>query len=356
MRYIPIEKVKEGMIVGEKIYGNNGQTLINSGARLKEEYIKKLRIAGLKGIYIEDELSKDIHIKELVESSLKNEALNTVRDISKSAITGKEFSQKDYEKISTIVNDVLSQIICKPKLLVNIIDLKTFDDYTYFHSVNVGVISMSIGAHMGMSRYSLRKLGIGAFMHDLGKLYIPKEILNKPGKLTHEEMEIMKTHPLEGFMHINDKIKMPEDVRQSILDHHERPDGLGYPEGKIESQISRLGSIISVADVYDALTSNRPYRKAWPPAEAIEYIMGSINSQFSENIVNSFLKKVAPYPVGTMVKLSNGAVGIVMKNYNDMTLRPKIKIIKEFEKDVEPYIIDLKYDANSLDITILQNY
>lgn len=353
MRYIPIEKIKEGMVVGKEVHGKNGQVLIKEGTPLRNVYVQKLKQLGYAGIYIEDKLSKGIEIKEMVESSIKKEALETVKKVCQSSATGKEFSPKHYEEIASAVSDVLEQIVSKPKLLINMIDLKTFDDYTYSHSVNVGVLAMAIGAHMGMHTYTLRKLGISSFMHDLGKLYIPLQILNKPGKLTPQEMERVRTHPREGISHINEKIKMPEDILVGILDHHERPDGTGYPNRKRGPLISRIGSIIAVADVYDALTSNRPYRKALTSSEAIEYIMGNVNTQFSERVVNSFLKKVSPFPVGTQVKLSNGHIGIVVKNYTDIILRPKVRIIKENDKEIEPYDIDLKNDTSFLNITVL---
>ncbi len=355
MRFIPLENLKEGMIIGKKIYGNNGQLLLNYGAKLQKIYIEKISELGYKGLYIEDDISKDIKIDDVIDESLKYEAISTVRKLSQKLERGNSINKSDYGNIASVVSEMLDQILVDKNILINMIDLKTFDDYTFAHSVNVGVISMSIGAHMNMNRLTLSKLGIAAFMHDLGKLYIPKEILNKPGKLTDDEMQIMKTHSKEGYLHITNKIQISDDIKQAVLDHHERPDGTGYPIGKRDNQITRMGSIISIADVYDALTSDRPYRKGKSPSESIEYIMANVNSQFSEKIVNVFLKRIAPYPVGTLVKLSNDTTGIVMLNFSDAALRPKVKILMEYGEKVNPYLVDLKNDSHSYNITVVEN-
>ncbi|NSW89854.1 MAG: HD-GYP domain-containing protein, partial [Firmicutes bacterium] len=237
-------------------------------------------------------------------------------------------------------------------LLVNIIDLKSYDDYTYSHSVNVTILSLSIGAVIGLSKNILFKLGMAALLHDIGKVFIPKEILNKNGRLNESEFEIVKTHPYKGYQILKENNSFSYYSSIGVLHHHEKYNGTGYPFELVGSEISLLGRIITVADVYDALTSDRPYRKAMFPSEAIEYIMGGGGTLFDSEIVKFFTKIVVPYPVGTSVLLSNNTTGIVVKNYSDCCMRPIIKVVKHGDTLVTPYYIDLKNDPNTRGIVI----
>jgi len=196
-------------------------------------------------------------------------------------------------------------------------------------------------------------LGMAALMHDVGKIFIPKEIINKRSKLTKEEFELIKKHPIKGYKMLKNSNSFPYHSCIGILHHHERFNGTGYPTGLSGEEISLLGRIITVSDVYDALTSDRPYRKALFPSEAVEYIMGGCGTLFDPKISNAFVKIIAPYPVGVSVKLSNNKSGIVVKNYPDFCLRPVVKILFHGNTPVEPYFIDLKNDSNARDIVII---
>jgi HD-GYP domain-containing protein (c-di-GMP phosphodiesterase class II) len=189
-------------------------------------------------------------------------------------------------------------------------------------------------------------------LHDIGKVFIPKEILNKPGRLSDEEFEAIKSHSVKGHEYLKKFFDMPASSSSGVLQHHERFNGSGYPAGIKGNKITPFGKIIAIADVYDALTSKRAYRDAIDPSEAIEYIMGGCGSLFDPALVDIFLKKIAPYPIGTCVSLSNGMTGLVSENYSDCCLRPKVKIIKHGNIEVEPYFIDLKSDMSTLNITV----
>ncbi len=356
MRFIDIGQVKEGMIVGKKVIGQSGQLLLNYGAKIESSYIDKIKKLGYMGIYIEDELSNGIELVEVIDDSLRHKTVNSIKSFYQKAEQGRGLKQKDMANISFLVNEMLDKILEDKNILVNMMDLKIFDDYTFSHSVNVGVLSMSLGAFMNLNRDLLYQLGLASVMHDLGKVFIPKEILNKPGKLTDSEFTIMKTHSEKGYEQLVNTLEFPEIISTAVLDHHERYDGFGYPNKKAGKEISKLGGIIALTDVFDALTSDRPYRKALTPSEATEYVMGGCNTQFSEKTVKAFLNKIAPYPVGTLVKLSNGMIGIVMENYSDCCLRPKIRIIQHGTEKISPYTMDLKNNIDFLKITITESY
>jgi HD-GYP domain-containing protein (c-di-GMP phosphodiesterase class II) len=233
------------------------------------------------------------------------------------------------------------------------IDLRAYDDYTFYHSVNVGVLSVTVGAALGLNKKQLHNLCLAALLHDIGKVFIPKEIVNKPEKLTDEEFKIIKTHSIKGYEYIREKFDIPVSSYIGVLQHHERYDGTGYPFSIEGNKISMFGKIIAASDVYDALVSSRPYRKAVLPSEAMEYIMGGSGSYFDALIVNTFTQRIAPYPVGTCVLMSDGRCGIVVENYYNCCLRPKIKVVAHYPTKVEPYFIDLKNDRTTIDLTIV---
>ena len=190
------------------------------------------------------------------------------------------------------------------------------------------------------------------FFSDIGKVFIDKDILNKPGSLTEEEYELIKSHSTFGYEYLKKGNKYPLN-HVGVLDHRERYGGGGYPSGIKEDLISYFGRIIAVAYAYDALTSDRPYREALLPSEAMEYVMGSVSTLFDPDIVKVFVRKIAPYPIGTCVRLSNGMVGIVVENYEDLCMRPLIRVFQDQGEEIEPYEIQLS-DPHALCLTIVE--
>jgi HD-GYP domain-containing protein (c-di-GMP phosphodiesterase class II) len=232
--------------------------------------------------------------------------------------------------------------------MINVLDIRTYDDYTYAHSLNVAILATVIGKVLGLSRQSLYELAMAAVLHDTGKMFIDKKILNKPGKLTPDEFSEIKKHCALGFNFLSQNLNIVETCKTTALQHHEAYDGNGYPSGLSGNDIHLFGRIVCVADVYDALTSDRPYHKAMLPSDAIEFIMSEYNSKFDPEIVDAMIKKIAPYPLGTCVKLSNGLDAIVVKNYESSSLRPVLKIINSSPE----VFIDLTHDRSALKITI----
>jgi HD-GYP domain-containing protein (c-di-GMP phosphodiesterase class II) len=353
MRFVPVNCLKEGMTIGKPLLGKNAEILLNNGAVIRESYIYKIKELGYSGIYIEDDLSSDIDVDNLISDKLKAKAIKTLKYAFGSLDSKKTVTSETLDDICGLVDDILKEILGNKVLIVNIIDMKVFDDYTFYHSVNVTVLSLVIGVAMGLSRDKLYILGLTALLHDIGKVFIPKEILNKPGALDEKEMEIIRTHSYRGFEYLKETSEFPATAYVGILHHHEKYDGTGYPLKFKGMQISLIARVISIADVYDALTSDRPYRKAMLPSEAMEYIMGGGGTLFDPTIVACFVQKIAPYPVGTCILLSNKKVALVVHNYPDCCMRPKVKIIKHDNDDIEPYIIDLRNDMKAIDITII---
>jgi len=186
-------------------------------------------------------------------------------------------------------------------------------------------------------------VGTSALLHDIGKISVGADILNKPGRLTEEEYEIMKTHSKRGYDILSKNADLTAKTTVSVLSHHEHYDGSGYPNGLCGEKIILFGRIVCVADVYDALTSDRPYRKGYTVLEAVEFVMANSGKLFDPELVKIFTSKVYPYPVGSSVKLSNGEVGLVIRNSDEFCLRPTLKIISDQNSKIVDLITDKEY-------------
>lgn len=354
MRFVPAFCIRDGMTLGKTLYGPNGEVLLREGTYIKEAYIEKILQLGYSGAYIDDDLSQDIEVHEIISAELKNKTVNTVKNtFIQIERHGIESAAKSLQDISELVERIFEDILSHKDFVVNMHDLKIFDDYTFFHSTNVTVLSVILGMAAGLDKKALLDLGMAALLHDLGKVFIPKEILNKVGPLSDDEFATMKEHPIKGYEHVKRVLSMSTRTYVGILQHHEKFDGGGYPDGKAGEEIALFGRIIAIADVYDALVSDRPYRKALLPSEAMEYLMGGGGGQFDYNLIKIFAQKIAPYPVGSYVYLSDGKEGLVVENYMECCLRPKIKVVKEAANMIdEPFYIDLQNDTSTLAITI----
>ncbi len=351
MRFVPISCIRSGMRLGRTLWGVQNELLLTAGTTLSDGYIESIRKLGLNGIYVDDAISGDVEIVTLISDTLRSETTKGIKNLFVTA--EKTGTPPSLDLFSTQIGEIVDEILGNRNLMINMIDLKVFDNYTYAHSVNVAVLSIVIGLACGMNRDMLNRLGIGALLHDMGKVFTPKNILNKPGKLDPAELEEMHQHSQQGFEFVKKYYpELPPTSYVPILEHHEWHNGSGYPNGKSNGKITRFGAIIAMADVYDALTSERPYRKALSPSEAIEFFMASSGSQFNPALVQTFLKCIAPYPVGTCVTLSNGWIALVLENYESFGLRPRIRIFQKSGKDIEPYEINLRDQFEYTNLTI----
>ncbi|AHF08111.1 HD-GYP domain-containing protein [Desulfitobacterium metallireducens] len=245
------------------------------------------------------------------------------------------------------VDQLVAHLSLHPFISSDLEFLQTSDKVTYKHSVNVALISYIIGKSMNFKGEKLRRLVLGALMHDIGKLEIPNEILNKPGALTEEEYEIMQTHPAKGVARSSDLL-LPDSVLSAILQHHERWNGSGYPQGLVGQEILLSAQIMAVADVFDALITDRPYHAAIPPYHALEILLKSSGTEFSPEVLQALLCMIQLYPAGSVVTLNSGEVGIVLRfSYRNLT-QPKIQVLSDaFGNPLETErIIDLSEDSS----------
>lgn len=351
---VSIESVKPGDVLGKSIYGDGGYALLKENAILTSRYIRRLQKIGIRRCYIEDKVSEGIAMPKLANDQLRVGAIETVGDFYKEVSQNHTSPYTNWRKIEKLVNSVLDEMIGEEELVCDMMDLKTFDNYTFSHCVSVTFLSVVTGIAMGLKRSELHHLAVGALMHDVGKMFIPIEIINKPSKLTDTEYQCIQTHSRKGYDYLNKTGEVHPQACRGVLNHHERMDGVGYPHQMEGKQIDLFGKIYAVCDVYDAITSDRPYRKAWNVNEGVEYVMANGDIRFDNEIIHVFLKNIIPYPVGTIVKLSNGFKAIVVQINKEVMNRPTVRIFEENEREIKPYIVNLAESRDFLNVTIVK--
>lgn len=232
----------------------------------------------------------------------------------------------DFDKVDHSVQTTIREIILNKELLESLADLRIYDEYTYAHSANVMSMSLLMGVTLGYGYETLRTLGVGAMLHDIGKTLVPDFILNKPGKLTEAEFEVMKSHPERGLKAISNYKWATADIKACILHHHERFNGSGYPHGLKGRDIPEMARVVGLVDVYDALVAKRAYKAGIPPYQAYQIILNSMNVHFEARMVWAFQNFVVPYPKNCVVILSTGEIAKVTKVNRDDPLRPVIEM------------------------------
>ncbi|AGC68449.1 metal dependent phosphohydrolase [Thermoclostridium stercorarium subsp. stercorarium DSM 8532] len=326
MRRVSLDKIQSGAILAKTIVTLEGKVLLASGVEITEEFKKRLLANGITEVYIEDEISKDIQIHGVVHEDIVTEAKRRVKLMMtnpslKTSIDGYQIMQ--------IVDKIISDILSNRDIVATLSDIRSVDDYTFSHSVNVCILSLIIGIGFGYGSDKLRELGVGSILHDIGKMMIPQEILKKPVQLTNDEFEEIKKHTIYGHELLKKIRGISMMASYIILGHHERMDGSGYPYHLKGENIHKAARIVAVADVYDALTTDRVYRKKLMPHEVIDYITSLGSQHFDQDVVDVFIRYIAYYPVGTGVILNTGERGIVKKYNKKYPTRPVVRVVTD---------------------------
>jgi len=242
-----------------------------------------------------------------------------------------------------LVEEISDSVSRNPGALISLARLKTADDYTYMHSVAVCAMMVALSKQLGLDEEQTRSAGLSGLLHDLGKAAMPMEVLNKPGKLTDAEFNIIKTHPEEGYRLLLSGNKVDPMAMDVCLHHHEKMDGSGYPKGLKGDEISLFAKMGAVCDVYDAITSNRPYKAGWDPAESLRKMAEWSNGHFDPKVFQGFVKSLGIYPVGSLVRLTSGRLGVVVEQTGKSLTTPSVKVFFSTKSDMRivPVILDL---------------
>lgn len=329
-KHVRLFECKTGEIIADDIFNDKGILIIPKNAPINDYVIYKLINLGVYDVTIYSQ--EDIYNKEdhLTISQLKNKYENyvtAIKDILNELASGKEL---DFEKAKTISDSVYLNVTSNYNLIRCINELRNFDEYTYTHSINVSIYAMLLSRWLDLNEKDIENTIISGILHDTGKAKIPAGILNKKGPLSPREFDIMKTHTILGYDIVKNIAELNLEIKKVVLLHHEKDNGKGYPFGFKGSKLNMYTKIISVADVYDALTSNRCYKKKITPFDCFKQIQMMGIGHFDIKVMLTFLYNIANYYIGSKVVMSNGEIGeVVFIVPNDIS-KPIVRIKDEF--------------------------
>jgi HD-GYP domain-containing protein (c-di-GMP phosphodiesterase class II) len=341
--------------------------LLRAGAKLRDEYRTALLNAGIHAVYVDDELGAGIRVSPALSEETREKAtkalVRSFADVPALAAQGKTISEKTVDELAAVAELIARDIADADDAVLALSDLAAADQYTLQHSVDVTALGILIArthfkshghpVSLGRRRYDqidqqLTKLGVGLLLHDIGKLSIPQAILNKPGPLDFEEQALMRTHPMVGIDLLPGDMVGPL-AKSVVRSHHERWDGWGYPQQLAGLDVPEFARIAAVADVFDAITSERPYAAARPASVGVNTILEGSGTQFDPEMVETFRKVVAPYPAGSELILVDGRRAVVASVFPE---RVDFPVVRVFETTaglpIEPYEVDLEEEPELL--------
>ncbi len=342
-------EVNSGLIgkkLAKTVFTADGRALLTAGVTLTPAYLEALRRRGFTVVYVENELLPDLEVDEALNSDTRVKATRIIKESMDRLAAGHEINVK---AVSDAVNDILNDLAGNSDLVFSLSSLRSVDEYTFTHSVNVCAIALIVGQSLHYTRQDLHKLGVGALLHDIGKVQMG-DIVRKPGKLTAEEWQRMQTHPTIGYELLRTNFEISLLSAHVAFQHHERVDGSGYPRGLAGGDIHEFGRIGAVADVYDALASDRPYRKRLDPLALAAELQAMAGSHLDQEIVRKLLARMALYPTGSIVLLNTRQVAVVVRQTRGDPARPVVRIVTDSEYElVDPWEVSL---AEREDITV----
>ncbi len=318
MRFVEVKDLEPGMTLGRDIISPQSSYMLKKGVRLNIEYIRYLQNEGYLGAYISDDLSDEIYIENTVSDEVFRKGVDAVKNVN-------------LEGMLWVATEIASDISKAKDVSIDIYDLRSYDDYTYHHSVNVAVYATVVGKYLNYKADKLNQLCQAAIYHDIGKTRIPLDVLNKPGGLSDGEFALIKNHPKYSYDILSENDSIPAVVKQAVYMHHENENGTGYPLGKSGKEIPEIAKIIHVVDVYDALTSRRPYKTPYAATDAMEYLKGGAGHIFDKDIVEVVRRVIPVYPLGVQLVLSNNREYLVVEHSGD-NFRPVVMDMETMER------------------------
>lgn len=349
MRLVSLSMLKPDMVLAKSIYYRDCLVL-KSGQTGLEKFVRNLGNMGIDCVYVEDSKSDGIEIPDAISEetrvSCKRILRKTIDDFENKTVV-------DLTDLSDTIQNIIDDILANEDMQVSLNDISASDEYTFSHSVSTTVYSLLIARQLGYNNAMLQKLAAGALFHDIGKILLDKKVLNKEGTLNNEEAEHVRLHTTLGYEVLKKCVSLTELSRIVSLYHHERMDGSGYPTGVQAGELHEFIRIVAVADTYDALISDRCYRRKWSSNQAVNFLIENAQTKFDTKMVSVLIKQIAIYPNGSMVRLSDNSIGIVKEQNKNFPLRPIVRVITDKEgKDISPFEIDM---MKILSVTITES-
>lgn len=378
IKKIKVEQLKPGVFVHDFNCGWLHHPFLRNRVQLKTDAdIERILKHQIREVYIDTDQGKDVddaptepevedeiqkQISQLDEPNLRKrdrvalqeemvrakilltEAKEKIQSLMDGVKLGKQI---DMQQVENLVDKVTESVLNNSDALVSLARIKNKDEYTYLHSLAVSALCISFGEHLQLGDKKVKAIGVGGLLHDIGKVRVPSEVLNKPGPLTEKEFEIIKQHVKYGDCILRETTKIEEDSICVTAHHHERLDGTGYPEGLKGNEISLFGQMGAIVDIYDALTSERCYKNAMPPTNALRKLFEWSNGYVNRELVERFITCLGIYPIGTVVRLRSGLIGVVIDHGEKGLLYPMVRALYDTrkQKPVSPFEIDLSKPA-----------
>jgi len=368
LKHIPVEELKPGMFIIDVTLSWSKKLGLERTQYIEDEgIIETFKQKGVKFIYIDPEKTRVIQKKAEPETEVKKVAVEVeLEEEIKKALVIREEAKKvissimtdirsgkkiTVDEINSVVEKVVESVLGNHQTLVGLVRMQQKDQYIFKHAISSCALMVAFAASLGYDGGMQQELGVGALLHDIGMMNIPSTILNKPSKLNANEVEELRKHVQYGYEILDGTPGVPDTTLQMVLQHHERYNGSGYPNGLRKNEINKFGQMIALIDVYDAATFDKGYKKGITPSAALAEILAKSNVEFETELVHSFIQCLGIYPFGSLVQLRNGLVGLVIDSNVSDLLYPKIRIIYDLVKRgmVVPY--DVKLSAFKDDST-----
>lgn len=310
MRYLPIGQVSAGMVLGRTVFDATGNPLLIEGTHLTSGYLSRLKELGYPALYIRSALEPEpLEFSEPVRQETRLRAQAVLHELAADLAT-RGIVPKRLAAAQNVVTEMVDELLSQDALVLNVMEIRSLDSYTFGHSVNTCILAVMAGIALGMDRSRLIDLGVGALLHDLGKIFVPLEILTKPGPLTAEEFSQVQAHCRRGYNLLRDQVNLLS--AHVAYQHHERANGSGYPRGLRREETILFARIAAVADSFDAMTSDRSYSQALFPDQAVGELFREAPERYDFECVRALARYVAAYPVGCVVRLESGEIGEVV--------------------------------------------
>jgi putative nucleotidyltransferase with HDIG domain len=356
MRVVEASTLVPGTTLRKPVYNEHGKMIVNANIPLTEEMINRIHKLAIPFVLVHAQSSEYLIGMTNISNELRTEITEKI-EVTFVKLISEDFYlrglslEKNSSRLKEIIKSLQNELWQQKDVLSLLVDVLLYDEYLFTHSLNVAIYSLGIGTALDLSKNQLNLLGLGALLHDVGKMAIPKKILNKRDRLTDDEYAFIKQHTIAGYDILRQVFSIHPIVADCALQHHEKINGSGYPKGLFSEEIHLFSKIIGIADFFDAVTSNRVYRQAMLPHEGLALLMNGSAKLYDAKLISIFSDLLTVYPTGLHVKLSDGRQGIIFCQNDAATDRPIVLIIEENGiKLSNPYEVNL-YNELKLEIT-----
>ncbi len=350
MERMKTSSASDQQILAQPIYDRSGRVMYDKGTPLTVFVRTRIFLEGHEAVDVYDNLL-EYQVEEVIRPDFLKKTMQQLRQLAQISEVD-DYGPEDIRlnMIRAMMGSVVEDFFKEKMVMERLVSIKSTHEYLYQHSVGVMITSLLLGTSIGLERHELRKLGLSAILHDVGMLFVPASIMENE-KLQPEEYHIIQQHPLLGYRFLKENTELEEEILQPVIQHQERRDGSGYPEGLSGDEIGLNSQIIGLADIFDSMTTDRIYRKAFPVSEAYEFFMGEGGHLFSPSLIQAFVSNINPYPLNTLVELNDHSLGVVEKINSPFHTRPVLKMIKG---PMKGQVIDLLIQRNKVIIRAIR--